>query len=503
MLDTLETETQSHALSTPLSHAAVGNERQLYRALLMVSDAAALFAAFTLAYWLRFYVEITVAPGIAPSPSVYFPLILVLIPVWLLIFTLLELYDMHLLLGGLREYSRVVTACTHGMMLVIAASFFVRQFDVSRGWLLMAWVLATAIVGVNRLVARRVAWSLRRQGRFLARAVIVGTNAEAHALAAQLRNSVLSGVELVGFVAADSSQPARDRQHARASGAELPVVGSFNAIAQIAAQEQVDEIIVATSALSDVELVTLTQFVTDHPSIELHLSSGLYEVLTTGMRVSTRASVPLVAVSKLRLSRAEAFLKGMLDYCLILLTLPLLVPLFLLLAAIVKFDSPGPVFYRRRMVGVGGREFDAFKFRTMHVDGEARLAQRPDLQQQLAEEHKLKDDPRITRAGRWMRRTSLDEIPQLINVLLGQMSLVGPRMIHPSEAAKYGRLKGNLLSVKPGLTGMWQVSGRSDLNYEERVRLDMVYIRNYSVWLDFQILFMHTLPAVLKGSGAY
>ena len=139
----------------------------------------------------------------------------------------------------------------------------------------------------------------------------------------------------------------------------------------------------------------------------------------------------------------------------------------------------------------------------MHVDGDAILAAHPDLQEQLARDHKLKDDPRITRMGRYLRKVSLDELPQLINVLLGQMSLVGPRMVHPSEVTKYGRMKDNLFTVKPGLTGMWQVSGRSDLSYDERVRLDMLYIRNYSLWLDMQILFVQTLPAVVRGHGAY
>ncbi|OUC06860.1 glycosyl transferase, partial [Litorilinea aerophila] len=166
-------------------------------------------------------------------------------------------------------------------------------------------------------------------------------------------------------------------------------------------------------------------------------------------------------------------------------------------------DSPGPVFYRRRVLGVGGKEFDAFKFRTMAVNGDEILARYPQLQAELQATHKLKYDPRVTRMGRWLRRTSLDELPQLINVLLGQMSLVGPRMISPEEADEYGRLKLNLLTVKPGLTGLWQVSGRSDLSYEERVRLDMQYIRNYSIWLDLQILFVQTIPVVLQGRGAY
>jgi lipopolysaccharide/colanic/teichoic acid biosynthesis glycosyltransferase len=153
-------------------------------------------------------------------------------------------------------------------------------------------------------------------------------------------------------------------------------------------------------------------------------------------------------------------------------------------------------------MGVNGRHFDAFKFRTMRQDGETILAARPDLQAELAKNHKLKDDPRVTRVGKFLRKYSLDEFPQLFNVLRGEMSLVGPRMISPVEMDKYDRWDINLLTVRPGITGLWQVSGRSDVAYEERVRLDMYYIRNWSIWLDLQLI-LQTIPAVIKGKGAY
>jgi lipopolysaccharide/colanic/teichoic acid biosynthesis glycosyltransferase len=173
------------------------------------------------------------------------------------------------------------------------------------------------------------------------------------------------------------------------------------------------------------------------------------------------------------------------------------------IGVLIKIDSQGPVFHRRRVLGLGGKEFDAFKFRTMRIDGDEILRQHPELITQLEKEGKLKNDPRVTRTGLMLRRFSLDELPQLFNVLLGQMSLVGPRMIAPEEGEKFGRLKWNLLTVKPGITGLWQVSGRSDLSYEERVRLDMHYIRNYSIWMDLQILVIQTPAAVLKSRGAY
>jgi lipopolysaccharide/colanic/teichoic acid biosynthesis glycosyltransferase len=179
----------------------------------------------------------------------------------------------------------------------------------------------------------------------------------------------------------------------------------------------------------------------------------------------------------------------------------LLGPLLAALAVIVRLDSPGPALYRRRVLGRGGRPFDALKLRTMVCDGDALLAARPDLQARLRIEHKLDDDPRITRCGRWLRRSSLDELPQLWNVLRGDMSLVGPRMISPPELARYGAQSEALLQVQPGLTGLWQVSGRSNLEPAERVRLDLTYVRQRSLALDVQLLW-RTIPAVLFGRGA-
>jgi lipopolysaccharide/colanic/teichoic acid biosynthesis glycosyltransferase len=153
-------------------------------------------------------------------------------------------------------------------------------------------------------------------------------------------------------------------------------------------------------------------------------------------------------------------------------------------------------------MGVGGKTFNAYKFRTMSTDGDNILEGKLDLKEQLARDHKLKDDPRITRVGGFLRKYSLDELPQLVNVIRHEMSLVGPRMISPEELTKYNQWGINLLTISPGITGLWQVSGRSDVSYEDRVRLDMYYIRNWTIWLDLQLL-LRTLPAVFNKRGAY
>jgi lipopolysaccharide/colanic/teichoic acid biosynthesis glycosyltransferase len=198
----------------------------------------------------------------------------------------------------------------------------------------------------------------------------------------------------------------------------------------------------------------------------------------------------------------DLFLKTVMDYSIAIIGLLLASPLFMLIAVAIKLDSKGPIFYRRKVLGVNGHQFDAFKFRTMFVDGDKMLASFPDLVAEWKKNQKLKIDPRITRVGRILRKTSLDEIPQLFNVLKNEMTLVGPRMIVLDELENYDQWGMNLLTVKPGLTGLWQVSGRSDLTYNQRVNLDMYYIRNWSIWLDLKLLFQ-TIPAVLKRRGAY
>jgi exopolysaccharide biosynthesis polyprenyl glycosylphosphotransferase len=303
-----------------------------------------------------------------------------------------------------------------------------------------------------------------------------------------------SGVRTIGYVSTASPVGPGDP--------ELPLVGGLDEIPALVATHNVEDVIVAITAVSRDELLKLYEVIDPLP-VQLRISSGLYELLTTRVTVRTLGTLPLVSVQKNRLEPVESFAKALLEIPLTVLGLLLLWPVLLAIAIWITLDSPGPVFHRRRVLGVAGRPFDAFKFRTMHVNGAALLAQAAEAAELLRANHKLKDDPRVTRAGRTLRRYSLDELPQLFNVLLGQMALVGPRMISPEEAPKYGRRRLNLLTVKPGITGLWQVSGRSDLSYEERVRIDMYYVRNYSVWLDLQILFVETLPAVLKGRGAY
>ncbi|MCA9972031.1 MAG: sugar transferase [Anaerolineales bacterium] len=200
--------------------------------------------------------------------------------------------------------------------------------------------------------------------------------------------------------------------------------------------------------------------------------------------------------------RHNALMKAILDYVIVVPALLFIFPLLAMLGIAVWLDSPGPIIYRRRVLGKNGRVFDAFKFRTMYVNGDEILAQHPALRAELERNYKLKSDPRVTRVGKLLRKFSLDELPQLFNIVLQDMSIVGPRIITPDEIIKYGEHGAELKTVMPGLTGLWQVSGRSDTTYNERVHLDMEYIHNWSLWLDVKII-LRTVPAVMRGDGAY
>lgn len=480
---------------TPSQSATRRTQQRLYVAGLVVADAAVLALAFGLAYVARFEFGVALfEESDLPQRLPVFWLLL-LVPPCLLVLALFQLYDTQYLLGGMSEYVRVLNATSILVTLIIVASFFFPFLRLSRGFIALSWIMVTAFLLVERFVFRHLVYRLRRRGFMTRRTLIVGSDEDARHIAEQLLATPTAGTELLGFIA--NSPPT-----GTVLTNNLTVIGSFDRLPSLVEHLGVEEIVVSTEGLERSEIIRVFQNYAYAEDVDLRFLPGLFEIFATGVRIKEIGSVPLVSMNRVRLGLWESAIKGTLDYVVAAVALLILSPLILILAILVKRDSPGPVFHRRRVVGRGGQQFDAFKFRSMRVDGDAILAQYPDLQAELAENHKLKNDPRVTRVGAMLRRTSLDELPQLLNVLLGQMSLVGPRMITPEEMDKYGKWRWNLLTVKPGITGLWQISGRSDVTYEERVRLDMYYIRNYTLWLDLLIMW-RTLPAVVGHRGAY
>ena len=470
-------------------------QHRFYILALVVGDSLALALAFVAAYGARFYLNLPIFDDSGVPRLQQLEGALLLIPLCIAVFALFRLYDRQYLLGGTLEYARVFNATTVLVTLVIVLSFVFPVTRISRGWVALCWLFGFSMVIVMRWLLRRVVYRLRRRGILTRRTLIVGADSEAIAIAEQLRATPTCGAEIIGFVADD-----------RAPGTilleNMPVLGALENLPALVTQWDTEDVIISTTALHRHQIIDIFQDYAFSDNVDVRFSSGLFEIFATGVHIREIGSVPLVSMNKVRLHLWESVAKTALDYAVALTLLILLSPVLLLIALLVKRDSPGPILHRRRVVGRGGHVFDAFKFRTMYVNGDEILKAYPELQAELHENHKLKRDPRITPRGETLRRTSLDELPQLFNILLGQMSLVGPRMITLQETEKYGKWRLNLMTVKPGITGLWQISGRSDVTYEQRVRIDMYYIRNYSIWLDLLILW-RTIPTVLKGHGAY
>jgi exopolysaccharide biosynthesis polyprenyl glycosylphosphotransferase len=470
---------------------------RLYITGLITSDVVTTFAAFWLAYYLRF--EWFAQPfdqNAVVSFENYRFLLYTLPFLWLAIFAVNGLYVKDNLLGGIREYSKVFTSASEGFFIIVLAGFLAPDLIIARGWLLITWVFTFLLVAGARFLLRRHMYRLRKRGYFLTPAVIVGANQEGRWLAEQLLGWETSGLHIVGFV--DKKEPITS-----ALFHGLPCLGSVEKMGEIIEQYNIGELILASSAFSTRDhLLDIFRTYGVSEKVNIRMSSGLYEILTTGLTINEIAYVPLVYVNKVRLAGLNSVLKFILDYVVAIVGLIILAPFLLLIGLCIKISSPGPVLHRRLVMGLNGKQFYALKFRTMVTNGDEVLDQHPELKIELQKSHKLKNDPRITPIGAFLRKYSFDELPQLFNVLKRDMSLVGPRMISPEEAPMYKQFVMNLLTVLPGITGLWQVSGRSDISYEERVRLDMYYVRNWSLWLDFHLLFQ-TIPAVLRAKGAY
>ena len=488
----LEGKTISH------KKAAISTKSQwrLLIAVLILNDLLLTGLAFLLAYFVRFTTGFPVFQADGNASIVYYRGVsLLLMVLWVFIFLINGLYDRRNLLGGVQEYAHVFRATTIGLLLIVFTGFLDPSFMLARGWALLAWIFTFALVSSGRFVIRRLVYRSRRKGYFLSTAILVGGNEEGRSLAQQLLRWQTSGLDIIGF--ADNQLEPGAHVYGR-----LHTLGKIDQLDHLITKYKVEELILATSALSRQEMLAIFRHFGMIDGLNLRLSSGLFEVITTGLEIKEMAFTPLVRVHKVRLTGFDRLMKLTLDYLIALPAIIFILPLMLILAILVKLDSPGPIIYRRQVVGLNNSQFAAYKFRTMHINGDQILEAYPQLKTELARNHKLKEDPRITRVGHFLRKWSLDELPQLFNVLKQDMSLVGPRMITPSEMKMYDEWSMNLLTVRPGITGLWQVSGRSDVSYEERVRLDMHYIRNWTIWLDLQLL-MQTLPAVLKQRGAY
>jgi len=455
---------------------------------LVLLDGLAISLALALAYYLRIASGLLPYYG-SPDPLAYAPSVLFFMPIWFMICAMFRLYDFDYLLGGPQEYGQVVKACTFSIVGLTVLSFWERGALFSRGWLLLSWALSIILVGGARFLFRRVVFRLRRRGLFMTRTLVVGANAQGKAIAEQLGAPDGSGVEIVGFV--DDYLPPGSRVVG-----DLEVLGSPTELARLAEKTRVKQLIVVPSALSWESFQEIMQSTTSAlDNFDIKLSPGFYEILTTGVKVTHKSFVPLLTVERVRITGIDALLKGLLDYGLGALLLLLSAPLMAFIALAIALAHGRPIVERHRVQGLRGRIFDTVKFRTGLLGRARRSLVRPILGE-------LGDNPghNASGFGLFLYRTGLDKVPQLFNVLAGQMSLVGPRTISVGSEDRYGQWLPNLLTVKPGMTGPWAVTNCPRL--EDEIHLTIYYIRNWTIWLDFQVIFQTVKRILWRRRGS-
>jgi exopolysaccharide biosynthesis polyprenyl glycosylphosphotransferase len=430
----------------------------------------------------------------ASSASALFRASLGLVVVWPVLLHATGAHAERVFGTGSDEYRAVGTA---GFALLAVAGFvsYAADLDLSRALVVVAVPALTVVTLLGRFAARCALRGLRAQGRCTKRVVVVGRGTAALELVDRLRREHFAGLEVV---AACVTPDDRDRV---ASTAGVPV-GGLDDVVTLAGQLGADTIAVTSASETASQYLRSLSWQLEGTGIELLVAPGLIEVAGPRLHIRPFEGLPLLSVEQPRFEGWQRVVKGGLDRAVAALALVLLAPALLTIAVAVKVTSPGPVLYRQERVGVNGQAFTMLKFRSMVVDADRQVdaLKAQNISDGLL--FKMRVDPRVTPVGRVLRRLSLDELPQLLNVLGGSMSLVGPRPPLPGEVARYDTSVSRRLLVKPGLTGLWQISGRSDLPWEEAVRLDLRYVENWSLAMDLLIL-VKTVRAVVSSSGAY
>lgn len=388
----------------------------------------------------------------------------------------------------------IVNSFVYTMVSLGFILFFIRTFSYSRLVFIYFACLSIFLLSIFRYISNTIVKSLLKKGIGTRKLLIAGVNDRTM----HIINYIIEHPEF-GFVIAGVI----DKKKINIKKRNVSFLGSLEEYQEILHNNKIGSIIID---LEDKNYIKDIVRYCEENYIQAYMIPDLLDVTSNPVEIGQISTIPLVKFKEGFIYGVNWKFKRSFDIIISLIALFLLLPLFLVTAILIKATSKGPVFFKHKRMGMNGETFEVFKFRTMIEDAEKVLfemfEQNPELEEEYRKEYKLKEDPRITGIGKILRKISLDELPQLINVLKGEMSLVGPRPIVKDEMSKYGKYAKLILKVPPGLTGMWQMSGRSDLDYEERIKLDMYYINNWSFGLDI-IIILKTIPAVLGKKGAY
>ena len=468
------------------------------RRLMPIFDFVLVIIAFRLAYTLRYDLQI----GRPILDEVFMSRFEDFIP-WAVIFALwliatspvAGLYREQRGRSWLEEVYAIINGVTNSTVIILAVSYLLDTRSFSRLLVIEATVLVVVLLSVERIIYRILRRYWRSRGIGVERVLIVGAGDVGRAVL----SAIIARPELaympIGYLDDNPERGGADIGRVRG-------LGDSSQLCPLLAQKAVDLVIITLPWSARETIMKIVDDCT-HYNVASRIVPDLFQLNLSQVGIENLEGIPLLGLkADVRMNPARHFIKRMIDIVLITIATPILMIPLALVALVIKLDSPGPIFYRARRVGENGRLFWMIKFRSMHIDADKRHAELIRKTNVDPRRPKWQDDPRITRIGKWLRRTSIDELPNLINVWRGEMSLVGPRPPTPDEVALYEPWQRQRLNTRPGLTGLWQVSGRSKVPFEEQCLLDIYYIENWSIGLDIQIL-LRTMPNVLLGTGAY
>ncbi len=461
---------------------------------LALLDTLLINVAFFIAYHARYEWQLIRPVGEANYVPLreYIPVSLVLTAILLAVYKMEGLYTPKRGTSWLDEVYAIFIGTLAGIGGMIVITFFYRPYFYSRLLFGYAGISVTLTLSLSHLMVRQVWGYLRGRGIGVDRVLVVGAGEIGRAIMRSIMALPQLGYRVVGFI--DDEVPEK-------TIGRFPSLGSTKDLPRLLLERRVDEVIITLPWTSHEEIIKMVAQC-ERARVRARIVPDLFQMSLSRVDVEEVGGIPLLGVKEVSIRGWNLALKRAIDVVVSATTLVLLSPLILLIATLTKLESPGPPLFRQTRIGRNGRPFTLYKFRSMRPEAEEELSEVGDLDEAEGVFFKIREDPRRTRVGRVLRRLSLDELPQMYNILRGEMSLVGPRPALPSEVERYEEWHRRRLGVLPGLTGLWQVMGRSDLAFDEMVMLDLFYIENWSLWLDLKIMLI-TIPTILSGKGAY
>jgi exopolysaccharide biosynthesis polyprenyl glycosylphosphotransferase len=452
--------------------------------------------AFVLSYIVRYRLGFPYpVPPFYDAPYLpYVPYAILLTMLCLLTFQIDGLYEPRRGRGWLYEGYRLASGTATSIVIVMAITFVFQPLVYSRGMLVLAGAMIVPFLSLARVIHRSILIRRRRSGIGVDRVLVVGAGDVGRSVIQSILASPAAGYQVVGYIDDDP-------QKGNGKLGRIRGLGKLEDMPAVIAAEKVDEVIVTLPWMYHRKILHIVEEC-ERGNVPVRVVPDVFQQRMGRVDLDTLSGIPLIGTAPVRLSQGAFLVKRVIDLSVSILAMPFALALFAIVALLIKLDSPGPVIFKQKRVGKGGRPFDVLKFRSMVEGAERMQADLEALNEADGPLFKVKQDPRVTRVGKWLRRTSIDELPQLINVLRGEMSLVGPRPGTPEEVAQYEPWQMQRISVLPGITGLWQVSGRSEVPFDEMVLLDIFYIENWSLDLEIRIL-LQTVPYVLLGHGAY